>query len=74
MAVNISAPYQDEEGDELRYSKGRITLSLDGTQRLTLRRVLQGCIDGDVTLTNGTVVKSPGDAVKHLLELVAAGA
>lgn len=74
MAVSISAPYMEETDDDLRYSKGRITVALDGDQRLTLRRVLAGCVDADVTLTNGTVVKRPGDAIKHLLELVAAGA
>lgn len=74
MTVSISAPYLAEEDDDLRYSKGRFTLALDGDQRLTLRRVLAGCVDADVTLTNGTVVKKPGDAIKHLLELIDAGA
>ena len=67
-------PYLVEVDDDLRYSKGRVTLSLDSTQRLTLRRILQSCLDSGTTLSDGTQIKKPGQALQHMLELVAAAA
>lgn len=71
--MQVELPYLAVQDDDLAYVQRRVSLSLDGPQSLALRRVLEGAMDADVTLTNGTIVKTPAHAVRHILELVVAG-
>jgi len=74
MAVAINSPYLTHLDDDLEYRQKHLSFNLQGAQQLTLKRILAGCIDDGATLANGKTVRTGADALKYLVELVAAGA